>query len=104
MRRKENRVAASSWHDESAASGLPRSISLILIWWLTLNPSNDRQWQPDVAETAWAETNGDDVTIHNVRNCDYRTEEDFTTRWETRTVRLSQVTGIDLAIMYWGSP
>jgi len=31
-------------------------------------------------------------------------EEDFTTRWETRTVRLSQVTGIDLAIMYWGSP
>jgi len=104
LRRKENRVAASSWHDESAASGLPRSISLILIWWLTLNPSNDRQWQPEVAETAWAETNGDDVTIHNVRNCDYRTEEDFTTRWETRTVRLSQVTGIDLAIMYWGSP
>ena len=104
MRRKENRVAASSWHDESAASGLPRSISLILISWLTLNPSNDRQWQPEVAETAWAETNGDDVTIHNVRNCDYRTEEDFTTRWETRTVRLSQVTGIDLAIMYWGSP
>ena len=44
------------------------------------------------------------ITLHNVRNCDYRTETDFTPRWETRTVRLSQITGIDLAINYWGSP
>ena len=74
------------------------------VWWLTLKPSNNRAWQPDVAQTAWAEINGDDVTVHNVRNCDYRTETDFTTHWETRTVRLSQITGMDLAIMYWGSP
>jgi Domain of unknown function (DUF4105) len=77
---------------------------LVALWWLSLKPSNHRPWQPDVAETAWAEINGDDVTVHNVRNCDYRTETDFTTHWETRTVRLSQITGMDLAIMYWGSP
>ena len=41
--------------------------------------------------------------MHNVRNCDYRTETDYTPHWETRTVRLSQITGIDLAINYWGS-
>jgi hypothetical protein len=78
--------------------------TLVALWWLTLKPSNDRAWQPDVAQTAWAEINGDVVTVHNVRNCDYRTETDFTTHWETRTVRLSQITGMDLAIMYWGSP
>lgn len=78
--------------------------TLVALWWLTLKPSNDRPWQSDVAQTAWAEINGDVVTVHNVRNCDYRTETDFTTRWETRTVRLSQITGMDLAIMYWGSP
>jgi len=39
-----------------------------------------------------------------VRNCDYRTDTDYTPHWETRTVRLSQITGIDLAIDYWGSP
>jgi len=78
--------------------------TLVALWWLTLKPSNDRAWQPDVAQTAWAEINGDDVTVHNVRNCDYRSETDFTTHWETRTVRLSQITGMDLAIMYWGSP
>jgi hypothetical protein len=80
------------------------AFAVVVSWWLTLKPSNDRLWQPDVAQTAWAEINGDEVTIHNVRNCDYRTETDFTSHWETRTVRVSQITGIDLAIDYWGSP
>jgi hypothetical protein len=76
----------------------------VLIWWLTLTPINDGDWQPDVARLAWADIQGDDVTFHNVRNCDYRTETDYTPHWETRTVRLSQITGVDLAIDYWGSP
>jgi len=80
------------------------AFALVLLWWLTLKPSNDRAWQPDVAQTAWAEIDGNEVTVHNVRNCDYRTETDFTPRWEIRTVRLSQIAGMDLAIMYWGSP
>jgi Domain of unknown function (DUF4105) len=80
------------------------AVAVVAVWWLTLKPSNDRAWQPDVAQTAWAEINGDEVTVHNVRNCEYRTETDFTPYWETRTVRLSQITGMDLAIMYWGSP
>ncbi len=76
----------------------------IAAWWFSQRPSNDRPWQPDVAQTAWAEIQGDEVTLHNVRNCDYRTETDYTPRWESRTVRISQITGIDLAINYWGSP
>ncbi|MGE5208132.1 MAG: hypothetical protein ACM3KL_02250, partial [Alphaproteobacteria bacterium] len=65
------------------------AFAIVVSWWLTLKPGNDRPWQPDVAQTAWAEINGDEVTIHNVRNFDYRTATDFTTHWETRTVRLS---------------
>jgi len=80
------------------------AFALVLIWWLTLKPSNDGNWQPDVAQTAWADINDDEFTFHNVRNCDYRTQTDYTPHWETRTVRLSQITGIDLAIDYWGSP
>ncbi len=76
----------------------------VVVWWLTLKPSNYRDWQPDVAQTAWAEIKDDEVTLHNVRNCDYRSATDYTPRWETRTVRLSQITGIDMAICYWGSP
>jgi hypothetical protein len=80
------------------------AFALVALWWLSLKPSNDRPWQPDVAQTAWAQINDDEVTVHNVRNCDYRTETDFTPHWETRTVRLSHVTGMDVAINYWGSP
>jgi len=76
----------------------------VLAWWLTLSPTNDSDWQPDVAQKAWADIQGDEVTLHNVRNCDYRTETDYTPHWETRTVRISQITGIDLAVDYWGSP
>jgi hypothetical protein len=76
----------------------------VLAWWLTIKPRNTREWQPDVAQLAWAEIKGDEVILHNVRNCDYRTETDYTARWETRTVHLSQITGVDLAINYWGSP
>jgi Domain of unknown function (DUF4105) len=76
----------------------------VLTWWLTLSPTNDSDWQPDVAQKAWADIQGDEVMFHNVRNCDYRTETDYTPHWETRTVRISQITGIDLAINFWGSP
>ncbi len=76
---------------------------VVLGWWRTLQPSNDRAWQPDVANTPWAEIDGDKVTLHNVRNCDYRTEFDYTPRWETRTVDLSRLKHLDLAINYWGS-
>ena len=40
-------------------------------------PTNEANWQLDVAQLAWAEMNGDDVTLHNVRNCDYRSETDY---------------------------
>ncbi|MGH9504631.1 MAG: DUF4105 domain-containing protein [Terriglobales bacterium] len=78
--------------------------ALVLAWWLSLKPSNDRNWQPDVAQTAWAEIDGDRVTIHNVRNCDYRTEGDYTPHWETRSYDLSQIRGMDIFLTYWGSP
>ncbi|WP_218279921.1 DUF4105 domain-containing protein [Verrucomicrobium spinosum] len=76
----------------------------VLSWWLKLQPQANREWQPEVAQLPWAEVAGDEVTIHNVRNFDYRTTTDFTPAWETRKVRLSQLTGIDLFINYWGSP
>jgi len=76
---------------------------LVLGWWWTLKPSNTRPWQGDVAQAAWGEIAGDKVTLHNVRNCEYRTETDYTPRWETRTVQLSHLSSVDLAITYWGS-
>ena len=70
--------------------------------WFSLRPSQNRDWQPHDAETAWSETQGDEVTIHHVRNCDYRTENDYTCHWETRTFHLSRLRGADIFITWWG--
>ncbi len=78
--------------------------AVVLGWWLSLSPSNDRDWQPDVAQLPTAEIRGDMLTIRNLRNFDYRTETDFTERWETRTYDLSKLRGLDLYVIYWGSP
>ena len=76
----------------------------VLAWWLTLKPSNDGNWQPDSDRTAWAEMDGDRVTIHNLRNCDYRTETDYTNCWSDRTLYLSQIRAADFFLTNWGIP
>jgi len=76
----------------------------VLSWWLTLRPSNERNWSPEYAQPPWAQIDGDRVVIHNFRNFDYRTEADFTPRWEEKTVHLSKIRGADFFMDYWGSP
>ena len=78
--------------------------ALVLGWWFTLQPSNDRDWQPDVALLSYAEINGSKVTVHNIRNCDYRTETDFDVRHYDKTFDLDRLRTADLFMVYWGSP
>ena len=88
-----------------AAVGTLLLAALVSLWWGLLQPSNERNWQPDVSREPWAEVNGELVTIHNVRNFDYRPEDktgESNPRWETRTVRLSQLTGLDAFLNFWG--
>src|SRR4029077_19643049 len=50
----------------------------VLLWWLRLSPTNESERRARAAQKAWADVQGDEVTLHNVRNCDYRTETDYT--------------------------
>ena len=98
-------VVAIFWRNRWVGRGVwVAGVVAVLIWWFSLEPSNTRNWMPDVAQTAWVEIDGDRIVMHNIRYCDYRTETDYTARWETRTYNLSQLRGIDLFITYWGSP
>ena len=85
-----------------AAAGLAL-VTLVVVWWRSVSPSNDRDWSPEYARTSWAEITPDQVVIHNFRNCEYRSENDFTVRWETRAFTLSKLRGLDLFMNYWGS-
>jgi hypothetical protein len=76
---------------------------LVLAWFLSLKPSNDREWASDVARLGWGEVHGDQLTLHNVRNFDYRSETDFTPRWEDRNYDLNRLRTVDVMLVYWGS-
>ncbi|MHC1767274.1 MAG: DUF4105 domain-containing protein [Verrucomicrobiia bacterium] len=78
--------------------------ALVLAWWFTLQPSNDRDWQPDVAVLSYADIDGNKVVVHNIRNCGYRTETDFDVRHYDKTFALDQIRTVDLSMTYWGSP
>ena len=76
--------------------------AIVLAWWLSIKPSGKGDWLPDVDRTGWAEIDGDRVTIHNLRNCDYRTETEYSNCWTDRTVYLSKLRGIDFFFTNWG--
>lgn len=79
--------------------------SVIVAVWFQIPASNSRDWQPEVAMTPYATFNGDKITVHNIRNFDYRSEADFDPRWETRVYDLSKLDSADLVAVYWaGKP
>jgi hypothetical protein len=87
------------------AAGLTAGgLALVLAWWFTLQPSNDRDWQRDVAVLPYADINGNQVALHRIRNCDYRTETDFDVRHYDKTFELDTLRTVDLYMVYWGSP
>jgi hypothetical protein len=75
---------------------------LVTVYWLLISASNDRDWMPEYSRPATATFDGDAVTIHDVRDFEYRAEFEFTPRWSERTVRLSQAQSLDLALSNWG--
>lgn len=77
---------------------------LVLAWWLSLQPSQHRDWQPDVAVLPYADIQGNQITLHHIRNCRYRTETDFDVRYYDRTFDLDRLRSTDLMLVYWGSP
>ncbi len=85
-----------------AVSGL--LFAAVLIWFFSLHPSNHREWQADLAVLPWAEISGDKISLHNIRNCDYRTETDFSCGYYDRTYDLAALQTLDLFLVYWGSP
>jgi hypothetical protein len=73
----------------------------IVAWWLSIPASNDRAWQPDVAVLPYATVTGEQVTIHNIRNLNYRTETDFDVRYYDKTFDLNRLDSVDLIAVYW---
>lgn len=73
----------------------------LLVWWQRLPPSNDRLWADDVAQMTTGTVEANRVVLHNVRNFDWRSDTDYTQRWETRRYDLDRLSSVDMILSYW---
>lgn len=74
----------------------------LLLWWSNLTPSNQHQWQDDVAQMTSGTVEGNAVTLFNVRNFTWHSETDYSPRWETRHYDLSTLQSVDMLTSHWG--
>lgn len=89
------------WKAAGSYAGL---FFLLFVWWSLIEPSNDREWQKEVAVLPYATFEGNLVTVHNIRNFDYRTETDFTPAYYDHTYDLTKMDSADLVAAYWMGP
>jgi hypothetical protein len=73
----------------------------VFLWFLSLRPSHQRDWRPDIAIMPRVIIEGDRVRFTAYRDCDYRMRDDFTVRYQEREVELSHLTSVDLFVSYW---
>lgn len=89
------------WHSLAVFGGV---FALMLAWWSTITPLQDRDWADDVAQPLHARIEGDRLLIDNVRDFQWRSKTDYDVRWERREYDLSQVQSVDMILSYWMGP
>lgn len=77
---------------------------LLLVWWSLIAPMQNRSWADDVARNVTGSVKGSVVTLDNVRNFDWRSDDDYTVRWEQRSYNLDELRTVDTALSYWTGP
>ena len=75
-----------------------------LFWYFSLDARQDREWNPEVARILSYEQQGDQVTLHNVRNFVWLPNGKYIERWESRSINLNQITGVNVITSYWMGP
>src|SRR5574337_68944 len=77
--------------------------AMLLLWWVGIAPSGQRDWRDDVARLLTGTVQGDHVRLDNVRNFDWRSDIDYDIRWESRSYDLARLVGADAVVSHWGS-
>jgi Domain of unknown function (DUF4105) len=93
------------WQGRAVLSvlGFALAFAGLLVWWQQLMPSNDRLWADDVAQMTTGTIEVNRIMLHNVRNFDWRSDTDYTPRWETRTYDLERLDSVDMILSYWST-
>ncbi|MDP8984017.1 MAG: DUF4105 domain-containing protein [Pseudomonadota bacterium] len=99
-------VLVISWHGRFTMGFIvfAAAFAALLVCWTQLRPTNEHIWADDVARLTHGTVEGDRVTLHEVRNFDWRTGTDYTQRWETRSYELHRLRSVDMIMSYWRGP
>jgi len=73
----------------------------LLSWWSSFQPSHQRDWIPELARLPSIAREGEVLTVSNVRDFRWRSEQDYDQRWETRRYDLARISGADIVLSYW---
>jgi len=94
------------WRRRNARVLLPwlTAMALMMAWWSMIAPGVNLLWADDVSREIASRVDGSVVTLDNVRNFDWRSDSDYTQRWETRSYDLDQLRSVDVALSYWMGP
>lgn len=63
-----------------------------------VKPSNDREWSEDLAVLAYAEFDGDSVTVKNIRNFKYESVLDYTADYYDRTFDMNGINSVEYVV------
>ena len=77
------------------------SVVLFAGWWV-LPASNEGDWAEDYRRMPTASFEGDQVTVRDIRNFEYRSETDFTPRYYDATYDLEELETLDFIKVHWG--
>jgi hypothetical protein len=94
-------IALWQGHVALGAFGFAVAFVALMLWWWRLVPSNNWVWADDVAEMTTGTVAANRVTLHNVRNFDWRSNTEYTQRWETRSYDLERLDSVDMILSYW---
>lgn len=75
-----------------------------MLWWKQQETSQEADWSPMVSELAYADLDGNWLTVHHIHNFDYRTENDYTPLYYDQRFDLSQLKRVDWGFSFWGDP
>ncbi len=74
-------------------------LSMALGGCASFQASNERTWASDHALLASADFHGNEVVVHNIRNCEYTTAEDYVLRYYDKAFDLDQIRSVDFIIV-----
>lgn len=87
-----------------AAAAVAAAVVLWTLWWLSIRALPRRTWIAENERQATGEVAGSSVTMRDLRDFHWRSQQDFDARWDEARFDLEAIEAVDLFTSTWGEP